>query len=66
MLKIVYLHPRRGWAPTIADVNRVVQSALRLRRSLWGPADWDVECVGFEDDTLSVTLKRLARATTSQ
>ena len=66
MLKIVYLHPRREWAPTIADVNRVAQSVVRLRRSLWGTADWDAECIGFEGESLSGTLERLARARTSR
>ena len=61
MLKIVYLRPRRDWAPTIADINRAVQVAVRLRRALWAHADLDAEYVGFEGDTLSGTFTRILR-----
>ena len=61
MLKIVYLRPRRDWAPTIVDINRAIRAAVRLRRALWALVDQDAEYVGFEGDTLSGVLTRLLR-----
>ena len=61
MLKVVYLRPRRDWAPTIEDINRAVQAAVRLRRALWALADLDAEYVGFEGNTLSGALTRILR-----
>ena len=58
MLKIVYLRPRRDWAPTIGDINRAVRAAVRLRRALWALADQDAVYVGFQGDTLSSALTR--------
>lgn len=66
MVKIVYLHPRRKWAPKLAEINRAAQAAVRLRRALWAHADLDAEYVGFEGDTLSAALTRLGHAANGQ